>query len=180
MLTATTKSLHKFLPQIYAQLSECILICIPQDAGTKSFEDKIEDILSPMLLARKEKNFQKELQRKCLLTSQATLTSNENKNPAEISITGRLSSQISPELTQLGQAVFDAGQDIELNLSETIAISRNGLNAIFTMKSDADRAGKNITISAVHESIQNDLHQAGLAHFFKIFPPILDELQEQT
>lgn len=176
LVTAPPTSISKFLPEIYKQLHDCVVICIPQDVDRNKIEEKIDNVFSPLLLMREELKFQEQLKQTCSVALPSSISYDDSETPAIIRILGTLDTQITAELIRMYEKMLARNLDITLDLSYTDAISHKGLEAVYYLIKKTKQVGKKTSIQAVCETIQNTFHQAGLANYINNFPGIMDDL----
>ncbi|WP_027722621.1 STAS domain-containing protein [Maridesulfovibrio zosterae] len=176
LINAPPESFSKFLPAIYENINNCLIICIPQDVDRNKVEEKIDNVFSPMLLFREELQFQKQLKQTCLASLPSSITYDDSTDPAVIKITGTLNTQITAELIRMGEKLLESKLSIALDLSSTHAISAKGLEAVYYLVRKTAHADKDISIKSSSDQVRNTLHQSGLALFFKECPYIIEEL----
>lgn len=176
LLNAPPESLKNYAATIFSSLENCIMICVPQDEERNRVMEKLDNVLGPMLIMFEENDFIEQLKLSTSIALPSSISYNDSSDPASIKITGTLDRQTTSELLRMGNKLLDNGMDIDLDLSDTSAVSLKGIEAIYVLLRMTKQAGKKMSMSRISENIQNTLHRAGLAHFIESFPGIISEL----
>lgn len=176
IISAPPESLSRFIPEIYENLHECILLCIPQDVDRNKIEEKIDNVLSPQLLIQEELALHAKLKDSSAVSLSCAISSDNSDERTIIKIQGALNDQIIPELMNRGCRTLQQGRDINLDMSSTSAISLTGLETIHHLCRAAKKLGRKVSILDISEEIINIFHHSGLADCLDDFPGILCEL----
>ncbi|WP_320169746.1 STAS domain-containing protein [Maridesulfovibrio sp.] len=174
LLCAPPESLGLYAASIFNNLKKGIMICVPQDTDRNRFLEKMEYILTPSLLIREEQNFIAKLEQTTTLPLPSSILA-DSSQPNIIKISGILDSSNSEDLIQAVKPALEQHSSAVLDFSETTALSRQGLESIYSALRLAAETGSSLEAQAVPEQIQNTLHRAGLAHFMEGIPGILSE-----
>ncbi|CCO24462.1 STAS domain-containing protein [Maridesulfovibrio hydrothermalis] len=175
LISAPPESLHKFVPEIYKKLHDCLLICIPQDTDLNNITEKINNVFSPLLLTREESIFRDHLKQTSSIALPSTISCDETSDPVVIKISGTLNTDILPELIRVGTKKLDQGCNIALDLADTNAVSLKGIETLYFLIQEARQAGKRISMHDISDEISNIFHQAGIAAYIDNFPGIIYE-----
>nr|WP_203544871.1 anti-sigma factor antagonist [Desulfovibrio sp. JC010] len=176
LISARADSIRSCIPKIYEQLHDCVLICIPHDVDKNKFEDKLDNIFTPLLLLREEMNFLENLKAKSALALPSSVSHDESSIPPKIEIQGTLDTALIPDLLRTGTRMLKRNFSPALDLSETRNASLKGLEALNFLSRKFREAGKKITISDVSPELNKTIHHTGAAVLFDKFPGIQNEL----
>ncbi|OEU65249.1 MAG: hypothetical protein BA863_08360 [Desulfovibrio sp. S3730MH75] len=181
LISASPNDLRTFVPEIYKNMPNCLLICTPSDEVKCKLKDKISNILSPLLLMRQETLFLQHIKESYSISVPSSISYDDKKEHAVIQVSGALSSAIIPELGRMGKKMLQQDMDIELDLSKTTAISIKGLEAIFYLNRICSHYNKKVSIQHISPEVLTLMHQSGIASFFKDLPGIAEDepIQEE-
>ncbi|WP_319759606.1 STAS domain-containing protein [Maridesulfovibrio sp.] len=176
LISAPPESIGRHLADIYNELNGGMLICIPQDLDKNKFTDKMENILTPLLLLRDEINFLEDLSRKRTLSMGSSVNYTETCIPPRIEIIGVLDEDLAPELLRAGMRMLKRNFSPALDLSETSGATLTGLETLCFLSRKFREQGKNITISNISDNFTNIIHKTGATVIFNDFPGIINDL----
>ncbi|WP_419779465.1 anti-sigma factor antagonist [Maridesulfovibrio sp.] len=176
LISAPPESIRKFVPQVYEQLHDCVLICIPQDVDKNKVEDKLDNIFIPLLLLREEINFLEELKRTASMALPSSVTADESCIPPKIEIHGTLDAGLIPDLIRIGTRMLNRNFSPALDLSQTHAASLKGLEALCFLSRKFHKADKKITMGDISAQLNNTIHSSGATYFYNDFPGIENKL----
>lgn len=176
LISAPPESISRHIQNIYDQLDDCVLICIPQDVEKNKVADKFDNIFTPLLLLREEINYLEEIKRAASMSLPSSVSHDESSIPPAIKISGTLDAGIIPDLIRIATRMLERNFIPALDLSKTNAASIKGMEALCFLNRKFRDAEKEITISEISDALQNTLHRSGALSQFADFPGIQDEL----
>ncbi|WP_320008411.1 anti-sigma factor antagonist [Maridesulfovibrio sp.] len=172
LISAPPESIGKYIQQIYEQIHDCVMICIPQDIDKNRITDKLENIFIPLLLLREEINFLEELKRTTAIALPSSVTADETSIPPKIAVTGTLDAELIPDLIRIGTRMLNRNFSPALDLSQTHAASIGGLESLCFLSRKFREANKKVTISDISPQLNNIIHSSGATYFYEDFPGI--------
>ncbi|WP_321403978.1 STAS domain-containing protein [Maridesulfovibrio sp.] len=172
LISARPDSICCCLPKIYEHMHDCVLICIPQDVDKNRIADKVDNIITPLMLLREEIDLLDEIKQTASLALQSSIRTDETCIPAKIEISGTLDAGLIPDLLRTGTRMLDRNFSPALDLSNTHAASVKGMEALCFLGRKFHEAGKKITISKISPALSNNMHRSGAMYFFADVPGI--------
>lgn len=176
LISAPPESIGHYIKNIYDQLGDCVLICIPQDVEKNKAADKFDNIFTPLLLLREEINHLEKIKRAASMALPSSVSHDESSIPPVLEISGTLDAGIIPDLIRIATRMLERNFIPALDLSKTNAASLKGMEALYFLNRKFRDAKKEITISKISDGLQNTLHRSGALIQFADFPGIQDKL----